>query len=346
MTEITAGAQQESWGRPAGTSGSVVPFERTWSSGPMRARVLLTEEEYRFKYGPSELVCEPGTLRYFRREIQEGTPARTLVVVREPRAGVRVRVNLVAMGEAAWGPMEEAVAALRTLHPERDLSRLSRNEAYRQMGVSDYTWMGPVFLMAMSLSVTAWFGAPVLQHALDGEAVEVTLAEVVERSTSSRNVVVTDGYTLDNGLVYTVSQDGRDTSQRTFVPLVDADWRPGDPVRAVVMWKGFGDEAFDSLPVDRTPGVLRTAFSEGMTRKHRNKWDEVMDEELARDVVVLQIDADTKADLVFWAILSAVGNLLMLIVGFFAFRAVRRQGEAVPADAAAPVSTAAAPPST
>ncbi|MDP2274881.1 MAG: hypothetical protein Q8K32_29335 [Archangium sp.] len=115
--------------------------------------------------------------------------------------------------------------------------------------------------------VGALIAAPHLVHALDGPAVEATVAQIAEGRLPSRNVTVTAKVMADRGLRYTLTKKNSQTSPKVsfFMPMVD----PGNeeaPTQLVA--QTFHNEVFDAAEHPDEPlqfeGTVRDVLWEGL----------------------------------------------------------------------------------
>lgn len=325
-----------SWGPAPTTNVDDGTFTRQWKTGPMTASVELDPYQLRFAYGIRDLRCEPDRLSFFRLELTqaENVVTRTLVVRCRPARGERDHITMVATNPEGHRAIIDVYRALLARFPERDLSRVPRNEALRRMELKDPTRFAPLITFLLALAVVAIGGIGHLQHWARPEVSELTLDTLVGDGAPTRNVVLSGGFILDDGIEVTKTQDGRVTRRESYFPYVGPTWQPGDPVDVVIMWEGLNDGPLDRLPKGQVHGTLRTAFAEGMSGDARKYFRELTDFTFTDGVVVVELEADLTKDRIIWFAASGSLGLLLTFLIFFAFRSVRRQGDLPPVDPA------------
>ena len=219
----------------------------------------------------------------------------------------------------------ELVDALLALRPEADVRHLSASAAYQLSGSKEMEWVALPVVMLVGWCVLAMLFSPLIRHGLDSGETTIDVAALQRADLPSRNVTVTGMLAPTSALRGKGGADAKpaaDASQTWWIPLVPADWSPGEAVHAVLQVRRTTAAQVETLAqVKRYRGIVRDIWWEGISTRRQQAFH-ARGVALAPDAVLVEFEASRKADLVL-AILI-LGGLLGLI-GLVALSLRRRQ---------------------
>lgn len=221
------------------------------------------------------------------------------------------------------------IEALLARRPEADVRHLSTSEAYQLSGSKELEWLALPVVMLVGWAILALLFSPLIRHGFDSGQATVEVAAFAEpHALPSRNVTVRGrllpGSALKgNGKAAINTPGGEGNADVWWVPLVPADWQPGEAVYAVLKVRRQSPAALKRLAEgDAFDGILRNIWWEGLSERRHTAFHK-RGVALASSAVLIEHEASRRSDLVIAGAL--LGGLLVLIVGVgFTLRRRRR----------------------
>ena len=238
--------------------------------------------------------------------------------------GGRLR-RLRVFADAGEAGFESLIDALLERRPDIDIRHLERREAWALTGSRELDrWVLPG-MMAVAILALAVVFMPRVLHGFDrGEArIDVSALAAGERP-ETRNLIVEGRAVLDAVLFADQDPERMDEPTTAWLPLVGADWRPGQPV--AVLLEVRNRTRADILAVaeqTRFAGILRDIWWEGLDQRRRAAFAE-QDLALAADIALVELGATPGSDLAI--ALGVVGLLSVMMLGVML--ALRRRAKA------------------
>jgi hypothetical protein len=179
-------------------------------------------------------------------------------------------------------------------------------------------FLGLVFLL-VGVAVS-----PFLLHGLDTGEEVVSVQQLAQGYRPSTGNLTLRGF-LRSDAILEHSENGRATS--LVIPVVSADWQPGQPVYAVLSTDTTDLQEVAALAASHEyKGVWRNILWEGVSDEERDFFEHQSQTKahLVDDVIFLDWNASAEIDR--WVSLGVLGMTLFLLGGFalFAWRKQRR----------------------
>lgn len=210
--------------------------------------------------------------------------------------------------------LKDLVDELARQRPSSDLRSLSREEAFARMKTADTAkiafWAVPFIIVG----VMAAGASPLLIHGLDSGSAAVSAEEIAsKKDTGTRNLTV-KGQALNQGLEETTTRKGTKTV-RMYFPVVGQSYTEGQPVSLLVQTGDLSEaELADVLSRSEFKGVLRNILWEGPSSKQIEFFRSQYGLTVSDDVQLLELDANTAADLYIYLAILGITLVVMVVV--------------------------------
>lgn len=217
--------------------------------------------------------------------------------------------------EAGFEAMIEALLARR---PQADVRHLSASAAYQLSGSKEMEWLALPVVMLLGWVILAMLFSPLIRHGFDDGEATVDAAVFGEPLTlTTRNLTVHGRLVPTSALkgngqkaaINTPAGDGN--TDVWWVPLVPAEWKPGEAVHVVLKVRRQSMTDLQQLAQgEMFAGILRNIWWEGLSERRHAAFHK-RGVALAPNAVLIEHQASRQADLVIS--LGLLGGLLALI---------------------------------
>lgn len=247
---------------------------------------------------------------YVYRDAERGVDELLLSYARPGGRLRRIRVFADA-GESGFATLVDALLEKR---PDIDIRHLERREAWDRTGSRELDrWVLPG-MMALAILALGVMFAPRIVHGFDrGEATIDAAALAAGERPDTRNLIVEGRAILDAVLFADQEPDRAAEPTTAWLPLVGPDWRPGQPVGALleVRNRTRGD-VLALAEQTRFEGLLRDVWWEGLENRRRAAFEK-RGLTLRPEVALVELGATPASDLAI--ALGVVGLLSAMMLG-------------------------------
>jgi hypothetical protein len=147
------------------------------------------------------------------------------------------------------------------------LNHLTQDEALKSMHIANPNkWAPPVVFVILTVCMTLLM-LPLLRHCFDSGSASATIEQFISNpDVGTRNISI-KGYPLDAGVKETItSSRSSSKTSSTYIPLVGANWKAGDPIHVILEFNELSSSGFDEiLNKSEFTGVIRNIWWEGMS---------------------------------------------------------------------------------
>lgn len=217
---------------------------------------------------------------------------------------------------------EELLKEIQWRCPQGDLSHLSAQEAYAEMGSQELAWIVIPALLFGCVLLVALCGLPLLMHGLDHGKTAIDLNHIYTQSNlaqwtetlESSNLEFQGKLDLDNA-VHEINPLAKGFQYHIVAPVLptQASSSLSLPVRIIVSIRGTGDLDLEKFQKNQSyQGILRNIGWEGLSSI---KYKELRQKEveLHPNFLYIELNARNHHDLLLYLFL--VGFLLMITLG-------------------------------
>ncbi len=224
----------------------------------------------------------------------------------------RIRV-FADSGQAGFDALVDGLLARR---PDIDIRELDRREAWDRTGSRELDRIVLPGMMAVAIIGLALMFSPRVLHGLDrGEATIDAAALAAGERPETRNLTV-EGRALLDGVLFADQDPGRaDGPTTAWLPIVDPDWRPGEPVGVLLELRNR--TRADILAIAEQPrfsGILRDIWWEGLDQRRRAAFDK-QGLALTADLALVEYGATPGSDLAITiGVIGLLGTMMLAVI--------------------------------
>jgi hypothetical protein len=237
------------------------------------------------------------------------------------------RTKFVSMSGSSEPGFAEMCNDLQQQFPEKSLNNLPEKEAFKTMNIANPNKWAPVIAFLLIFLVLNIFFYPGLRHYFDFGFSKVQATELINGSYSgSRNISVS-GILLDKSLEETTTTTNNGSTTTTvseFIPMVDENWKEGDPVKVFLSFDKLSDAEYSELfNLESHTGVIRDIAWEGMSNDQVKFFKEHYSMNVDKDPVLVEITNQTHND--SWAFVAMIASAVILGILFLIIAIKRRK---------------------
>lgn len=285
--------------------------------------ITLDEYSVKIKQGPFvKKDIALNNLHHFY--VMKGEQYNSLYWIYTNEKGKRTKfISMASSGDAGFA---ELTNELLQRFPEKSLNHLPEKEAFKTMNVANPKKWAPLVAFVIIFAVLCGFMYPGIRHYLDFGFSKVPVSQLIDGSYSgSRNISVS-GILLDQSLeeTTTTTRNGSTTtSVSEFIPIVDENWKEGDPVKVFLSFSKLTDSEYtDLFDKEAHLGVIRNIAWEGMSNDQVKFFKDHYGMTVDKDPLLIEITNKTHND--EWVIFALTGCVVIIGV-IFLIVAIRRR---------------------
>ncbi len=214
---------------------------------------------------------------------------------------------------------DDMIKELHIRFPDKSLNHLSEADAFKAMKVANPKKWAPIVAFLLITIVMAGIFYPGLRHYFDFGFSKVNVSEIINGNYSgSRNVSVS-GILLDKSLEETTKTTNHGSTTTTvseYIPMVDENWKEGDPIKVVLSFDKLNDEEYSALfDTEAHLGVIRNIAWEGLSNSQKSFFKDHYGLTMDASPILIEITNQTHNDSwAFFALLLTVGILGIIFI--------------------------------
>jgi hypothetical protein len=236
--------------------------------------------------------------------------------------------KLQLMSTPAEMGFTELVNELQQRFPGNSLNHLSEAEAFKTMKTANPNKWAPIaaFLIVFALMTVGFY--PSLRHYFDFGFSKVNAQEIYQgKFPDSRNVTIS-GILLEKALEETTTstKNGHTTTTVSeYIPMVDENWKEGDPVKIVLSYKKLSTLEYEHVfSIESHLGVVRDIAWEGLEKSQTDFFKNNYGLNIDKDAILIQVTNQTHND--EWSFYALLGVAAILGIIFLIVARKRRKG--------------------
>lgn len=213
----------------------------------------------------------------------------------------------------------ELMKELNERFPSKSLNHLSEAEAFKIMKTANPKKWAPPVVFVLILLMMAGILYPQVRHYLDHGFANATVTEVAEKKDLGTHNITISGILIDKSLEETTTTTNRGTTTKStsvYIPMVDENWKEGDPIKVVLSFDKLSDEEYSQiLESHEFTGVIRDIAWEGIGSKQIDFLTSNYDLKFPEKPILVQITNEKHNDeFVVWVLALTMGVLAIVFV--------------------------------
>ncbi len=213
----------------------------------------------------------------------------------------------------------ELMKELNDRFPTKSLNHLSEAEAFKVMKTANPKKWAPFAVISIVMLVMCGILYPQIHHYLDHGFANATVTEVAEKKDLGTKNISISGLVLDKSLEETTTTTNRGSTTKStsvFIPMVNENWKEGDPIKVILSFDKLSDEEYSQiLDSHEFTGVIRDIAWEGIGSKQIDFLTTNYNLKFPEKPVLVQITNEKHNDrFVVWVLALVMGILLIVFV--------------------------------
>ncbi len=295
--------------------------EFTFNYFAAKNSVAFDDFTVKIKIGPFRKMEFPfGNLQNFY--VFNNKDYRSIYFVYTANNGKNKRIQVFAT-PAEMG-FDQLVAELQAKIPQKSLNHLSEKEAFAAMHATNPKKWAPIAVFFIMFAILSAIFYPQLRHYFDFGFANATVEDVGNgKDVGSRNICVT-GTPLDQTEIETTTSTNHGvttTSKSSYIPLVGANYKDGDPVKVMLKFNELSDDQYQAALADSAfTGVIRNIAWEGLGNSQIDFFKTNFKMNFPSTPVLIEITNEKHNDVYAIWIVAGVSLFLGIIVLFVALK--------------------------
>ncbi len=210
--------------------------------------------------------------------------------------------------------------------PAKSLNHLSEAEAFKFMKTANPKKWAPFLAFFLILLMMAGILYPQVRHYFDYGFENASVTQVADgKDFGTRNISIS-GILLDKSLEETTTTTNRGTTTKStsvYIPMVDENWKEGDPIKVVLSFDKLSDDEYSQiLETTSFTGVIRNIAWEGIASKQIDFLKTNYDLKFPEKPILVQITNEKHNDEWIVLVFALTAGILAIV---FVIIAVKRK---------------------